>query len=261
MTLIAVESGRVLRNGKAIVDRVSVELAAGEVVGLIGPNGAGKSTLMRAMLGLIELDSGRCLLQQRELRRWPIRERARHMAYLPQNAESHWPLTVSRVIAMGRLPHLGYWQQPGPEDRAAIERAVRLTEVEDLQQRVVSTLSGGERMRVNLARLLASQAPLLFADEPIASLDPYHQFHIMEIFAEHARTGGSVLVVLHDLNYAARFCDRLVLLDAGQCVAEGLPSQVLQAELLRSVYGIDTRWIEDGELSFIVPVARHRQHQ
>jgi iron complex transport system ATP-binding protein len=260
MTLLSVEQGRVLRNGNAIVDGVSLELAAGEVVGLIGPNGAGKSTLLRAMLGLIDLDAGRCLLQGRELRHWPIRERARRMAYLPQDAESHWPLSVSRVIAMGRLPHLAYWQRSGAVDREAIARAVKLTEIEDLLDRVVTTLSGGERMRVNLARLLASEAPLLLADEPIASLDPYHQFHIMEIFAEHARAGGCVLVVLHDLNYAARFCDRLVLLDAGKRVAEGLPREVLQPEQLRRVYGVDTRWIETGDISFILAIGRYRRH-
>jgi iron complex transport system ATP-binding protein len=182
------------------------------------------------------------------------------MAYLPQNAEAHWPLGVARVIAMGRLPHLSYWQRPGAADREAIDVAVQLTEVEDLLDRVITTLSGGERMRVNLARLLASGAPLLLADEPIASLDPYHQFHVMEIFAQHARSGGTVLVVLHDLGYAARFCDRLVLLDHGKSVAQGAPADVLQPELLRQVYGVDTRWIgSDGE-SYIVPVGRYRDH-
>jgi iron complex transport system ATP-binding protein len=260
MTQLRAEQATVERNGVAIVDEVSVELAAGEVLGLIGPNGAGKSTLMRAMLGLVPLDAGSCQLQGRTLAHWSMRERARQMAYLPQNTQSHWPLLVARVIALGRLPHLSYWQRPGSEDREAIARAVQLTEVEDLLDRVVTTLSGGERMRVNLARMLASGAPLLLADEPIASLDPYHQFHVMEIFAEHARSGGSVLVVLHDLNYAARFCDRLLLLDHGKSVVEGAPVEVLQPDILRRVYGIDTRWVESDELSLIVPVGRHRSH-
>ncbi len=260
MTQLRAEQATVERNGVAIVDGVSVELAAGEVLGLIGPNGAGKSTLMRALLGLLPLDAGSCQLQGRPLAHWSMRERARRMAYLPQNTQSHWPLLVARVIALGRLPHLSYWQRPGPRDREAIARAVELTEVEDLLDRVVTTLSGGERMRVNLARMLASGAPLLLADEPIASLDPYHQFHVMEIFAEHARSGGSVLVVLHDLNYAARFCDRLLMLDHGNSVVEGTPVEVLQPEILRRVYGIDTRWVESDELSLIVPVGRHRSH-
>ena len=162
---------------------------------------------------------------------------------------------------MGRLPHLGNWQRPGPGDSAAIDRAVQLAEVEHLLHRTVTTLSGGERMRVNLARLLASQAPVLLADEPIASLDPYHQFHIMEIFREHAGGGGSVLVVLHDLNSAARFCDRLVLLDKGKRIAHGLPREVLQADLLRRVYGVETRWVDSEEQAFLVPIGRHRDHQ
>ena len=256
MTTIAVQEATVVRNGRAIVDGVSMALGAGEMVGLIGPNGAGKSTLMRAMLGLINLDGGSCALAGQPLRQWSLRERARRMAYLPQQGESHWPLAASRVIEMGRMPHLAPWQRPGPRDRQAIAEAIAQTEVEDLLGRVVTTLSGGERMRVNLARLLATQAPILLADEPIASLDPYHQLHIMEIFADHARCGGSVLVVLHDLNYAARFCDRLVVLHEGRCVAEGAPRQVLQPQLLRDVYGIETRWIEDGELSILAPTGR-----
>jgi iron complex transport system ATP-binding protein len=260
MSPIAVQGARVVRDGRAIVDDVSLALDAGEVVGLIGPNGAGKSTLMRAMLGLLQLDGGTCLLQGRPLNEWSVRQRAQQMAYLPQNAEAHWPLSVSRVIAMGRLPHLSYWQRPGAADREAIADAVQLAEVEDLLDRVITTLSGGERMRVNLARLLASGAPLLLADEPIASLDPYHQFHVMEIFAQHARSGGSVLVVLHDLGYAARFCDRLVLLDNGKSVAQGSPADVLQPELLRQVYGVDTRWIDSDGEPYIVPVGRFRDH-
>jgi iron complex transport system ATP-binding protein len=208
------------------------------------------------MLGLVKLDAGHCRLGERSLAQWSLRERARQVAYLPQQGESHWPLSVSKVIEMGRTPHLSPWRRPGMEDRQAIADAVALTEVEALLPRIVTTLSGGERMRVNLARLLASRAPLLLADEPIASLDPYHQFHIMEIFAEHARSGGTVLVVLHDLNYAARFCDRLVLLDNGKRAAEGKPRAVLQTARLQQVYGIETRWIEDGELSVLVPTGR-----
>ena len=260
MTHIEIERARVVRNGVAIVDDVSVTLQPGEVLGLIGPNGAGKSTLMRAMLGLVSLDAGSCHLQGRRLGRWSMRERARRMAYLPQNITSHWPLLASRVVAMGRLPHLSYWQRPGPRDQQAIDRAVELAEVEDLLGRVVTTLSGGERMRVNLARLLATGAVSLLADEPIASLDPYHQFHIMEIFAEHARSGGSVLVVLHDLNCATRFCDRLLLMDRGKSVIQGSPDEVLQPDILRRVYGIDARWIESEGLSLLAPLGRHRSH-
>lgn len=260
MTLLAVEKARVVRNGRAIVDNFDFELAAGEMVGLIGPNGAGKSTLLRAMLGLISLDAGRCQLGGTDLQQCSLRQRALQMAYLPQNSEPHWPLHVSRVVEMGRLPYQSFWRRPAPQDSEAIDRAVLKTELEDLMDRVVTTLSGGERMRVNLARMLASGAPILLADEPIASLDPYHQFHIMEIFAEHARAGGAVVVVLHDLNYAARFCDRLVVMDRGARVASGLPRQVLQPELLQQVYGVNTRWIEDGELAYIAPVGRHRDH-
>ena len=260
MTPILLEQAKVVRNGVAIVDDVSVQLQPGEVLGLIGPNGAGKSTLMRAMLGLVQLDGGHCRLQGEPLGRWSMRERARLMAYLPQNTEAHWPLLAARVVALGRLPHLSFWQRPGAGDQQAIDRAVELAEVEDLLDRVVTTLSGGERMRVNLARLLATGAPTLLADEPIASLDPYHQFHIMEIFAEHARGGGSVLVVLHDLNYAARFCDRLLLMDRGRSVIQGTPCEVLQPKILRRTYGIDARWIESDGVTLLAPLGRHRSH-
>ncbi len=248
MSLVRAENAVVLREGRAIVDRVSLELTGGEMVGLIGPNGAGKSTLLRALLGLVALDGGRCELQGRSLDSWPIRQRARLLAYLPQNNEHHWPLRAGKVIEMGRSPHLGLWGRAGAEDRRAVQQAIALAEVEELTERTLNTLSGGERARVNLARVLASRAPGVFADEPIAALDPYHQLHIMEIFAQHAQRGGTVLVVLHDLNFAARFCHRLLLLDRGRLVVEGSPGDVLKPSTLRRVYGIDTRWIEkDGE--------------
>lgn len=260
MRLLEATDVVIRRNDRAIVQGASLQLRPGEMVGLIGPNGAGKSTLLRALLGLQPLSGGRCLLKGRDLRGWPPRERARELAYLPQNPQSHWPLRVDKVIELGRSPHLGLWRGLTPADRAAIERAIALTEVEDLTGRVFNSLSGGEQARVNLARILASQAPGLLADEPIAALDPYHQLHIMEIFARHAREGGSVLLVLHDLNTAARFCDRLVLLERGQVACTGTPCDVLTADLLRRVYGVDTRWIGDALHPFLATTGRAQHH-
>ena len=261
MSLIRAQGVRVCRDGRAIVDGVSLTLDCGEVVGLIGPNGAGKSTLLRALLGLITLDGGHCELRDRALSSWSIAARARQLAYLPQNQEHHWSLRADKVIELGRSPHLGLWRRLAARDREAIARAVASTEVEGLLERSLHTLSGGERARVNVARILASEAPVLLADEPIAALDPYHQLHIMEIFARHAQRGGSVMVVLHDLNYAARFCDRLLLLHHGRLVVAGRPAEVLQAATLREVYGIETRWLEQHGQSTLITLGRScKQH-
>lgn len=252
---------RVIRGGCAVVDGVDLAVGAGEVLGLVGPNGAGKSSLLKVMAGVVAADGGDCLLDGTPLSRLPAAERARQVGYLAQQAEIHWPLTVSRVVEMGRFGHRGRWRRLGADDRAAVAQAMALTEIESLGERIVTTLSGGERMRVLLARLFAAGTPILLADEPTAALDPYHQLHVMELMRGHADNGGAVIAVLHDLNMAARFCDRLVLLDRGRLYATGVPADVLTEAALREVYGVDACISKaQGQLS-LLPWRRSRQHQ
>ena len=224
--------------GRAIVDGAGLTIAPGELVGLIGPNGAGKSTLLRAMLGLTPRASGSVALDGADFAAMPARDRARAVAFLPQDRRVEWRLTARDVVMLGRYPHQAGFGGATPADRDAVARAIAAVEGEALLDRPVAVLSGGERTRILLARALAVEAPILLADEPIAALDPYHQLHVMEILRERSRAGAGVLAVIHDLALAARFMDRLVLMDAGRVVAHGAPATVLSPDRLAATYRI-----------------------
>ena len=260
--LLSAENISVVFDTNRILDEVNLALHAGEMVGLIGPNGAGKTTLLRVLANLLTPDSGTVALDDRELSQHAPNALAKRCAYLAQGAPAHWPLRVDNVVALGRLPHLRWWQGPTAHDRELIEHALQLAEVAHLRERLVTTLSGGERTRVLLARIFAAQPQLILADEPVAALDPYHQLHVMELLREHAHRAsaerGAVLTVLHDLNLAARFCDRVILLSQGRVVCAGTAREVLTPEHLRAVYGIEAR-IHDTLKDFsVIPWQRLR---
>jgi iron complex transport system ATP-binding protein len=224
--------------GRPVLRDVSFAAPAGKVVGLIGPNGAGKTTLLRAICQLTPA-RGEAAWNGQRLDRMAARERATMLAYLPQGQTVHWPLGVRRLVELGRLPRLGALSQPAAVDAAAIDAAMVAADVAHLAERDVLTLSGGERARVLLARALAVEAPVLLADEPTASLDPYHVLEIMRLLRRTAEAGKLVIMVMHELSLVARFCDHVVLINNGRKVAEGAPGQVLTTERLRDVYRID----------------------
>jgi len=223
---------------RRLVTNASIHVASGELVGLIGPNGAGKSTLLRAMLGIRERTSGTITLDGNEFLAMPSRERARAVAFLPQERRVEWRLPARDIVMLGRYPHQAGFGGPTPTDRAAVDRALEAVDGRELVDRPVAVLSGGERTRILLARALAVEAPLLLVDEPIAALDPYHQLHVMEILRERTRAGVGVLAIIHDLSLAARFMDRLILMNEGQIVTEGHPASVLTPERVAEVYRI-----------------------
>lgn len=223
---------------RELVSRASLHVSGGELVGLIGPNGAGKSTLMRALLGISEKSTGDILLDGRDFLTMPGRERARAVAFLPQERRVEWRLPAYDIVMLGRYPHQAGFGGPSPEDRAAVDRALEAVDGHDLGDRPVAVLSGGERTRILLARALAVEAPLLLVDEPIAALDPYHQLHVLEILRDRAHKGAGVLAVIHDLALAERFMDRLILMNAGQIVADGSPAAVLTPDRLAAIYRI-----------------------
>jgi iron complex transport system ATP-binding protein len=234
---------------------LSLDLAGTRFIGLIGPNGVGKTTLVRAVAGLIPF-AGEIALDGAPVSALATRARARRIAYLAQGAESHWPLTVERLVALGRLPHLEPFRPPQAEDEAAIARAMTLADVSGLGSRDVLTLSGGERARALLARALAVEAPLLLVDEPVAALDPFHQLGIMEGLLAYARAGRMVVAVLHDLTLAARYCDELVLLHEGKVHAHGTPRDVLTPENLRTVYRVEAQVTGEGRAMQVLPLAQ-----
>jgi iron complex transport system ATP-binding protein len=256
MTRLEAERLTVAFGDTVALAEVTAFVGAGELVGLVGPNAAGKTTLVRALAGLLQPAEGTVTIHGRSLTSVGRRERARTIAYLPQAAQPHWPIAVERVVALGRHPRLGPWQQPTAADRAAVDQAMRAADVAYLGSRPASELSAGESARVMLARALASEPLLLLADEPVAQLDPYHQIRVMELFQARAAAGLGVLVVLHDLTLAARFCDRLLLLHQGRIEASGPPRAVLTPELLARVYGIVAEIGTRGGDIFVVPWQR-----
>ena len=238
------------------VSGVSAALEPGQLVGIIGPNGAGKSTLIRALLGLVRAASGAVSIDDTPITSLSRKDVARRVAYLPQGQTLHWPLLVERLVALGRMPHLGPLSRLSPEDEAMIDAALARADVLHLKGRIATELSGGERARVLLARALAVGAPALIADEPLAALDPGHQLDVMDLLKGEARAGSLVVTVLHDLGMAARYCDRLLLMDKGRLVADGRPMEVLTEQRLAEVYGISACIEADGEWPLILPTGR-----
>ena len=251
MRLVA-ENVTVSLGGRVVLDRADAAVEGGELVGLIAPNGAGKTTLLRVFAHLLTPVSGTVYCDGRPLDDYPAAERARRIAYLAQGAEVHWPMVVEKLVALGRLPHRGSWERLSSTDQDAVENAMQATDVVAFRDQTLATLSGGERMRVLLARALAVEAPILLTDEPVAALDPFHQLQVMEVLKRTARQGKAVVAVLHDLALAARFCDRLLLLHRGAVLAEGLPSTVLDERNLETAFSVGFVRGRHAEQEFIV---------
>jgi iron complex transport system ATP-binding protein len=253
MTAILEAQGVDVRIGSVpIVSGANLTLRAGELTALVGPNGAGKTTLVRALAGLLPSE-GAIIIDGRALGEISPRERARRIAYLPQGNVLHWPLSVANVVALGRTPHADPFSRISNDDRAAVARALAATETETFATRPVTTLSGGERARVALARALATQAAVLLADEPTVSLDPRHQLVVMELLRNAARNGGAVLTVVHDLALAARYADRVLVMERGRIVADAPPDEALSAERVAAVFGVEVVPVDIGGAT--VPVA------
>ena len=255
-SVLQVRGLRVEVPGKTLLAEVDLSVNAGEVVGLVGPNGAGKTTLLRVLAGVRRASAGEVWVQGSPQSDYQPRQLARRVAYLAQNAEVSWPLSAANVVALGRLPYRQSLGGARPEDHDAVQRALERTDTWSLRSRNVSTLSGGERMRVNVARALAVEADVLLADEPVAGLDPYFQLEVMDLLADEAAAGRAVIVVLHDLALALRYCDRVVLLDEGRVAAVGEPREVLSADAINRVYRVEVVQGEHDGKAFVLPWQR-----
>ncbi len=254
MSVIHAENVCIRLGGRVVLDGVSAGIAAGEVLAVAGPNGAGKSTLLRALAGLLQPGSGRVKLDGVELSAYERRALGREIAYLPQERIVHWPVTVSTVVGLGRLPHRTHAAAESEADREAIASAMANMDVQRFAHRSIAELSGGERARVLMARALAQGARFLIADEPTAGLDPAHALALFAHFRRLASAGHGAVVALHDLTFAARFADRLVLLKDGIIAAEGPPRDVLTEANLATVYGVRATI---GELAGLPVVLAH----
>ena len=242
-------------SGRAVLHDVSLSLQPKHLVALVGPNGAGKTTLLRALAGL-QASTGTIHVGGEALSALSLRDRAKRFGYLPQGHVVHWPLDVKDVVALGRYPHGG--TDPArlsPADEAAVRRAMQAAEVMPFAARRVTELSGGERSRVALARVLAVEAPIVLADEPTASLDPRYQLDVMKNLRSVADSGVLVIVVTHDLGLAARFADTVLVMSEGRLVADGAPAQALSDQVMANVFRISAFRADYQNETVILPWA------
>jgi iron complex transport system ATP-binding protein len=246
MSTLRAESLRVALGGRTILNNIDLSLRAGEVTAILGPNGAGKSTLLACLAGLRKPDAGVVRLDEQPFLKLPARERGRRMAFLEQTPEIAWAVDCRTLVGLGRIPFAGSSGLSG-EDAFAVERAMARTGVTEFADRIVNTLSGGERARVLLARALAGEPQWLLADEPLTGLDPGHQFDACDLFTEAARSGVGVVLTLHDLSLASRVAQRLIVLHDGVIAADGSPQEALSAELLARAYGVEAKVSPQGE--------------
>jgi iron complex transport system ATP-binding protein len=258
MSTLSVEDVSVSLRGHAALQDISTRFGRGRVTALLGPNGAGKSTLLTCLAGLRRPDVGRVAIEGVNVLDLDRRSRAQRIGLLPQSVEVHWDVDVAAVVALGRFPHRGRWGD-SDADRSAVLRAMAATDTARFGNRSARRLSGGERSRVLLARVLAGEPEWLLADEPLANLDPAHQLDVLDQLRKVAARGAGVVVVLHELSHAMRVADDVVLLRDGRVVAQGCREAVLEAEQLRQTFGIDVHVGRHGDGSgFLVPLRRSR---
>ena len=230
---------------ETLLDSVNLRADRGQLVGIIGPNGAGKSTFLRAISGILRYQAGAVYVEGRELNSISTKDIAAGLAIVPQIAPYTQGFTSLELVLMGRYPHLGRFQVEGKADDRIAKEAMRLTETEQFADRTLDTLSGGERQRVFVSRALAQQPRILLLDEPISNLDVLHQLKVLDVVRDLVDDGLTAIAAIHDLQMAARYCDRLVLLQNGRVLAEGSPETVLSPEMIESAFGVKSAVYRD----------------
>ncbi|GGP52171.1 ABC transporter ATP-binding protein [Streptomyces calvus] len=245
---------------RTVIEGLDLTLAAGRITVIVGANACGKSTLLRSMSRLLVPRAGRVVLDGKEVHRTPAKELARTLGLLPQSPVTPDGITVLDLVGRGRHPHQRAFSRWTAQDDAAVAAALEATRTTELVERSVDELSGGQRQRVWIAMALAQQSDLLLLDEPTTFLDISHQIEVLDLLTDLNRSRGTTIVmVLHDLNLAARYADRLVALAAGRLHAAGTPEEVMTEETVRTVYGMDSRVIEDpvSGKPLVLPIGRH----
>lgn len=245
-------------DARQVAEDLSVEIPHGGITAIIGPNACGKSTLLRALSRLLSPQAGEVLLHGEDIRRLSPKELARRLGLLPQSSTAPFGITVADLVGRGRFPHQRMLQQWSTDDEAAVQQAMEATGVTELAERTVEELSGGQRQRVWIAMLLAQNTPVMLLDEPTTYLDIAHQLDVLELCRRlNADEGRTMVLVLHDLNQAARYADHLIVLKDGALAAAGEPSAVLTEELLEGVFGLTARVLPDPVFGtpMVIPIA------
>ncbi|RKQ95765.1 iron complex transport system ATP-binding protein [Kushneria sinocarnis] len=233
------------RARRPVIAGLDLSLPPGRVTAIVGPNGCGKSTLLAGLARLHAPDGGAVLLDGHDIRRLPVREMARRLALLPQEAQAPEGLTVAELIRFGRQPHQRLFQQWSARDRRIVDEALTAADLHELADRPLEAMSGGQRQRAWIAMAIAQQTPLLLLDEPTAALDLGHQLEVFELLRGLAATGKTLAMVVHDLASACRFADYLVAMKEGAIVAAGAPREVVTQQLVRDLYGVECTLLED----------------
>ena len=257
---LTVEGATIGYDDRVVVSDLTLEIPAGKITTIVGANACGKSTLLRAMARLLRVRAGRVLLDGVAIDTLPSRDVATVLGLLPQTPISPEGIAVADLVGRGRYPHQGWFRRWTPQDDEAVEDALRATDILDLADRAVDELSGGQRQRVWIAMALAQQTDVLLLDEPTTFLDVAHQVEVLDLLTDLNRSRGTTIVmVLHDLNLAARYTDHLVALREGRLVAQGAPRDVVTPELVAEVFGMTAQVVPDpvSGTPLVVPVGRH----
>lgn len=244
--ILCVDNISLSRGARLVLDQVSVRLAPGKITAICGPNGAGKSSLLMALAGLLEPSVGRTMLAENELSALHPQIRAQRIGYLPQEAEVAWDVAVENLVRLGRMPY---------RDRGdhAVEAAITALDLETLRHRPASRLSGGEKARALLARVLAGEPQWILADEPLAALDLAHQQTLLRHLRKAAQAGAGLVIVVHDLATAMNHADRVLVLREGRVVSDGSPDDALSPQNIANGWGVEARWIgETGARALVV---------
>lgn len=237
--ILSCDTLHVRRGETDLLSGVSGRFMPGEITAICGPNGAGKSTLLSALANLVDVSWGRVSLSGKCVADMHPLTRARNIGYLPQAPEVAWDVSVRNLVALGRLPHRDAGE-------AEIRQALSMCDLDDFADRAVSTLSGGEKARALLARVLAGQPQWILADEPLAALDVAHQLAMLRVLRSEAEAGSGVILVLHDLSLAMNHADRVLVLDRGRLAADGLAGDALSGGIIRDVWGVDAHWVGEA---------------
>jgi iron complex transport system ATP-binding protein len=249
--ILACENLSVQLGGKRVLDSVGCEFMPGDITAICGPNGAGKSTLLAALANLVKPETGTVTLSDKSLQAMHRLTRARNIGYLPQAVEIAWDVSVANLVALGRLPHRDAGE-------AEIRQAIGACDLDSFRDRPASTLSGGEKARALLARVLAGTPQWILADEPLAALDIAHQLAMLRVLRSESGSGCGVVLVLHDLALAMNHADRVLVLDRGRLAADGPPEEALAEDVIASVWGVDARWVGEPGSRALVYTPRGR---